>query len=60
MTVMALTEEKREQLATEIFNWLIEHEMWVDVSIYFNGKFLVRNVFEKRYKNQSTKNRKDI
>lgn len=38
MAVMALTEEKREQLATEIFNWLIEHEMWVDVSIYFNGK----------------------
>ena len=38
MTVVALTEEKREQLATEIFNWLVKHEMWVDVAIYFNGK----------------------
>lgn len=33
-----LTEKEREQLATEIFNWLVDHEMWVDVHIYFNGK----------------------
>ena len=38
MTNEVLTKEKREQLATEIFNWLNKHEMWVDVHIYFNGK----------------------
>lgn len=35
---MPLTTEQREQLATEIFNWLVKHEMWIDVQIYFNGK----------------------
>lgn len=35
---MPLTTEQREQLATEIFNWLVEREMWVDICIYFNGK----------------------
>ena len=33
-----LTKKQREELATEIFNWLNDHEMWVDVHIYFNGK----------------------
>ena len=33
-----LTEKKREQMATEIFNWLVDHELWVDICIYFNGK----------------------
>lgn len=33
-----LSEEKIEELATEIFNWLVKHELWVDVCIYFNGK----------------------
>ena len=33
-----LSEKKREELATEIFDWLIKHELWVDVCIYFNGK----------------------
>lgn len=33
-----LSAERIEELATEIFNWLNEHEMWVDVNIYFNGK----------------------
>ena len=33
-----LTKKQREQLATEIFNWLNDHEMWVDTQIYFNGK----------------------
>lgn len=33
-----LAAEQREQLATEIFNWLVDHKLWVDVSIYFNGK----------------------
>lgn len=32
------TAEQKEQLATEIFNWLVEHELWVDIQIYFNGK----------------------
>ena len=38
MTNAILTAKQREQLATEIFNWLVEHEMWVDIAIYFNGK----------------------
>lgn len=38
MTNEILTVEQREQLATEIFNWLNEHEMWIDIAIYFNGK----------------------
>lgn len=33
-----LTVEQREQLATEIFNWLVDRELWMDVAIYFNGK----------------------
>lgn len=33
-----MTDKQKEQLATEIFEWLVEHEMWVDVCIYFNGK----------------------
>lgn len=33
-----LTKKQREELATEIFNWLNEHEMWIDTQIYFNGK----------------------
>ena len=33
-----LNEKKREEMATEIFEWLVEHELWVDVCIYFNGK----------------------
>ena len=32
-----MTNKQKEQLATEIFEWLVEHEMWVDVCIYFNG-----------------------
>ena len=33
-----LTKKQRKELATEIFNWLNDHEMWVDTHIYFNGK----------------------
>lgn len=33
-----LTKKQRKELATEIFNWLNDHEMWVDTQIYFNGK----------------------
>lgn len=33
-----MTKKQKEQLATEIFEWLVKHEMWVDVAIYFNGK----------------------
>ena len=33
-----MTNKQKEQLATEIFEWLVKHEMWVDVCIYFNGK----------------------
>lgn len=38
MANKALTPEVREQLATEVFNWLVDNEMWVDTAIYFNGK----------------------
>ena len=37
MTAIA-TEKLTEQLATEIFNWLNDKEMWIDIQIYFNGK----------------------
>ncbi len=33
-----MTKKQKEHLAKEIFEWLVEHEMWVDVAIYFNGK----------------------
>ena len=38
MANKVLTAKKREELATEIFNWLVDHELWADVCIYFNGK----------------------
>ena len=33
-----LTKAKIEKLATEIRSFLLEHDMWVDVTIYFNSK----------------------
>ena len=33
-----LTPEQIEEMATEIREFLLEHEMWIDVDIYFNGK----------------------
>ena len=33
-----LTNKQKEELATEIFNWLVDRELWVDIHIYFNGK----------------------
>ena len=33
-----LSKSKIEKLAKEIRSFLLEHEMWVDVTIYFNGK----------------------
>ena len=33
-----LTKKQIEELATEIFNWLNDNEMWIDTQIYFNGK----------------------
>ena len=33
-----LTPEQIENLAVEIREFLLEHELWVDVDIYFNGK----------------------
>ena len=38
MTKTILSAKKIEQLATDIFNWLNDKEMWVDTHIYFNGK----------------------
>lgn len=35
---MKLTEEQKEQLAVEIRTFLLEHDMWQDTNIYFNGK----------------------
>lgn len=33
-----LTPEQIEEMATEIREFLLEHEIWIDVDIYFNGK----------------------
>lgn len=33
-----LNRKQCEALAMDIFKWLLEHEMWQDVRIYFNGK----------------------
>ena len=33
-----LAPEQIEKLAVEIREFLLEHEMWVDTAIYFNGK----------------------
>lgn len=30
--------ERLEALAKEIYQWLRDHEMWIDVSIYYDGK----------------------
>lgn len=30
--------QRLEALAKDIYNWLIEHEMWIDVAIYYDGK----------------------
>lgn len=35
---MKLTEQQIENLAVEIREFLLEHEMWQDTEIYFNGK----------------------
>lgn len=32
-----MSEQIIEQLATDIFNWLVDKELWCDVNIYFNG-----------------------
>lgn len=32
------TSQRLEGLAKEIYNWLVEHEMWIDVAIYYDGK----------------------
>ena len=37
-TVAKLTEKQIEKLAVEIRTFLLEHDMWVDTQIYFNGK----------------------
>lgn len=31
-------EERVEALARDVYQWLIDHEMWIDTCIYFNGK----------------------
>ena len=33
-----LTKKQIEELAVEIREFLLEHELWVDVAIHFNGK----------------------
>lgn len=38
MTNKPLTTKETENLATEIFNWLVDNELWIDVAIYFNGR----------------------
>lgn len=36
--VNTLTESQIEKLAVEIRSFLLDHDMWQDVTIYFNGK----------------------
>ena len=33
-----MTAKKTENLAKDIHKWLVNHEMWIDINIYFNGK----------------------
>mgnify|MGYP007061822472 CR=1 FL=1 len=33
-----MTERQIEKLAYEIRNFLLKHDLWMDVTIYFNGK----------------------
>jgi len=35
---MPLTEQQREQLAIEIREFLLKNDLWIDITIYFNGK----------------------
>lgn len=45
-----LSEAKIENLAVEIREFLLEHDMWQDVDIYFNGKkFGCRNPEDGHY-----------
>ena len=37
-----LTEAQIEQLALEIREFLLEHDMWVDTDIFFNGKMFTQ------------------
>lgn len=30
--------ERNEKVATEIRNWMLDNEIWIDTRIYFNGK----------------------
>lgn len=30
--------ERLESLAQDIYKWLLSHEMWIDVSLYYDGK----------------------
>lgn len=36
----AWPEERCERLAMQIYRWLIDHDMWIDTCIYYNGKRL--------------------
>lgn len=36
--VLRMTPERIENLAVEIREFLLEHGLWIDVAIYFNGK----------------------
>ena len=37
--------EKLEELAQEVYRWLVDHEMWIDVCIYYDGKRMSTNCF---------------
>ena len=34
---MTKEEKRNKKLADEIRKWLLDHEMWIDTTIYFNG-----------------------
>lgn len=46
--------ERLESLAQDIYKWLLSHEMWIDVSLYYDGKRMststeVDGKFQSRY-----------
>lgn len=45
-----LSKEEIEKLAVEIREFLLEHNMWIDTDIFFNGKrFTTRNPKTRKY-----------
>lgn len=47
---IGLTAEQIEEMAKEVRQFLLDHDMWIDADIYFNGKkFTCYDPVEKKY-----------